>query len=144
LAIGWFIDGAYLGKVWQAAVPAGQRLSFSKLRTHLEQELADKIDDAYYLSADPDPPTAKANAFHNALAYPPPTGPGLRVKLYWLERRQLQAGPRPARPHADRDHAGLRSDPSGRAQTGGRVLRGEGARRPAQLARRERRNELRV
>src|SRR5439155_9049615 len=89
MATGWFVDGAYLGKVWQASVPAGQRLSFLKLRTHLEQELADKVDEAYYLNADPDPPTAKANAFHNALAYPPPTGPGLRVKLYWLERRQL-------------------------------------------------------
>jgi len=89
MAIGWFVDGAYLGKVWLHAAAPGQKLSYVKLRNFLEQELDDRIDEAYYLDADPDPPTARANAFHNALAYPPPTGPGLRVKLYWLVKRQL-------------------------------------------------------
>ncbi len=45
--------------------------------------------EAYYFDADPDPPSARQNAFHNSLAFPPPTGPGLRVKLYWLHRKQL-------------------------------------------------------
>jgi uncharacterized LabA/DUF88 family protein len=88
MSIGWFVDGAYLGRVWQQAVP-GQKLSYLKLRNVLEETLGDSVDEAYYLDADPDPPTAKANAFHNALAYPPPSGPGLRVKLYWLVKRQL-------------------------------------------------------
>lgn len=88
MAIGWFVDGAYLGKVWQQAAP-GQKLSYLRLRNFIEHELGDTIDEAYYLDADPDPPTAKSNAFHNALAYPPPSGPGLRVKLYWLAKRQL-------------------------------------------------------
>jgi integrase len=43
---------------------------------------------------------------------------------------------------ADRDDTALRSNPPGRAQAGRGVLRGEGARRPEQLARRE--NALRV
>ena len=88
MSIGWFVDGAYLGKVWQRCSPS-DNLNFLKLRTHIEQELADTIDEAYYLNADPDPSAARTNAFHNALAYPPPTGPGLRVKLYWLSRRPL-------------------------------------------------------
>jgi hypothetical protein len=33
--------------------------------------------------------TARTNAYHNALAYPPPGGPGLRVKLEWLKRKPL-------------------------------------------------------
>jgi len=89
MPIGWFVDGAYLGKVWQRAAAPAQRLSYLKVRNYIEQELGDKIDEAYYLDADPDPPTAKSNAFHNALAYPPPTGPGLRVKIYWLVKKQL-------------------------------------------------------
>jgi uncharacterized LabA/DUF88 family protein len=84
----WFVDGAYLFKVWQA-LQRGDRLDYLKLRTHLETTFGARIDDAYYFSADPDPPTAGVNAFHNALSYPPPTGPGLRVKLYWLQRRAL-------------------------------------------------------
>lgn len=50
---------------------------------------SERIDEAYYFDADPEPPTAKQNAFHNALAFPPPGGPGLRVKIYWLHKRSL-------------------------------------------------------
>lgn len=65
-----------------------------RLRQLLEDRFCDRkagetIDEAYYFNADPDSPSARQNAFHNALAYPPPTGPGLRVKLYWLQRRKL-------------------------------------------------------
>jgi uncharacterized LabA/DUF88 family protein len=84
----WFVDGAYLFKVWQAQ-HRRDRLDYLKLRTLLETTFQASIDEAYYFSADPDPPTAGVSAFHNALAYPPPNGPGLRVKLYWLQRRAL-------------------------------------------------------
>ena|ERR1700712_1312509 len=87
-AAAWFVDGAYLFKVWQA-LQRGDRLDYLKLRTYLETTFQTRIDDAYYFSADPDPPNAGINAFHNALSYPPPNGPGLRVKLYWLQRRPL-------------------------------------------------------
>jgi len=95
MSIGWFVDGSYLTKVWgglwgpRAVGQETPRLNYLKLRNLLESRLSDQVDEAYYLNADPDPPTAKTNAFHNALAYPPPTGPGLRVKLYWLAKRQL-------------------------------------------------------
>jgi uncharacterized LabA/DUF88 family protein len=90
----WFIDGAYLGKLWQALKLPNQKLDYLLLRRYIEQNFLDTatnetIGDAYYFSADPEPPTAKQNAFHNALAFPPPNGPGLRVKLYWLQKRQL-------------------------------------------------------
>jgi uncharacterized LabA/DUF88 family protein len=84
----WFIDGSYLSKAWQS-LDREDRLDFLKLRNHLESTYQAKIEDAYYFDADPDPPTAARNAFHSALSYPPPTGPGLRVKLYWLNRRAL-------------------------------------------------------
>ena len=60
-----------------------------RLRLHLESSFAADIDDAYYFNADPDVPLAKQNAFHSALAYRPPDGPGLRVKLYWLQKKAL-------------------------------------------------------
>jgi uncharacterized LabA/DUF88 family protein len=87
-AAAWFIDGAYLFKVWQN-LERSDRLDYSKLREYLETTFHERIEDAYYFNADPDPPNAKANAFHSALSYPPPAGPGIRVKLYWLQKRPL-------------------------------------------------------
>jgi uncharacterized LabA/DUF88 family protein len=84
----WFIDGAYVFKVWQS-LRRTDRLDYLELRRHLESTFADRIDEAYYFNADNDPPNAKANAFHSALSYPPPDGPGIRVKLYWLQKRPL-------------------------------------------------------
>jgi len=84
----WFVDGAYLFKSWQS-LHRTDKLDYLKLRGHLETTFRVRIDDAYYFNADNDPPTAKTNAFHSALMYPPPGGPGLRVKLYWLQKRPL-------------------------------------------------------
>ena len=93
MSVAWFVDGEYLGKVWQYLNRQDQ-LDYIKLRQYLEATYCDsgskeRIEDAYYFNADPDPPTARTNAYHNALAYPPPGGPGLRVKLEWLSKKQL-------------------------------------------------------
>jgi uncharacterized LabA/DUF88 family protein len=87
-AAAWFVDGAYLFKAWQA-LQRSDRLDYLKLRGYLETTFQTRIDDAYYFSAAPDAVNAGISAFHNALSYPPPNGPGLRVKLYWLQRRPL-------------------------------------------------------
>jgi uncharacterized LabA/DUF88 family protein len=89
----WFVDGEYMSKVWQH-LNRPDHLDYVKLRQYLETTYCDSaarehIEDAYYFNADPDPPTARTNAYHNALAYPPPGGPGLRVKLEWLSEKQL-------------------------------------------------------
>ncbi len=84
----WFIDGSYLYKAWQGLKRA-DKLDYLKLRGHLEAAFDERIEDAYYFNADSDPPSAKMNAFHSALSYPPPAGPGIRVKLYWLQKRPL-------------------------------------------------------
>lgn len=93
MSVAWFVDGAYLFKVW-SALGRTDHLDYLRLRQLLEERFCDPktsetIDEAYYFNADPDPPSAKQNAFHNALTYPPPGGPGLRVKLYWLQRKKL-------------------------------------------------------
>jgi uncharacterized LabA/DUF88 family protein len=84
----WFIDGSYVFKVWQSLERA-DRLDYLLLRTYLEETFGERIDDAYYFNADADPPSAKMNAFHRALSYPPPAGPGIRVKLYWLQKKAM-------------------------------------------------------
>lgn len=84
----WFVDGAYLFKAWQS-LRRSDKPDYLKLRTYLESTFDARIDDAYYFNADPDPPSAKMNAFHSALSYPPPAGPGIRVKLYWLQKKAL-------------------------------------------------------
>lgn len=84
----WFIDGAYLFKVWQR-LERTDRLDYLKLRVYLESSFGGRIEDAYYFNADSDPPATKQNAFHSALSYPPPAGPGIRVKLYWLQKKPL-------------------------------------------------------
>lgn len=81
MAIGLFIDGAYVYKVFN------DKIDFVKLRNHIETTLNDKIEEAYFFSADDDPPSAEK--LHNALAYPPPTGPGFRLKIYWLQKKKL-------------------------------------------------------
>ena len=90
--VAWFVDGSYLSKVWWG-LHGQENLDYLKLRRYLEGfvdlDAGEKLSEAYYFNADPDPPSAKQNAFHNALAYPPPTGPGLRVKLYWLQKESL-------------------------------------------------------
>jgi len=93
MSVGWFVDGSYLFKLW-GNLHRADNLDYLRLRKLLEAKFCDPqagetIDEAYYFNADPDPPTARQNAFHNALAYPPPGGPGLRVKLYWLQKKQL-------------------------------------------------------
>lgn len=82
MSIGLFIDGQYLHQAL-----GRKKINFIKLRMLVERELGDVIDEGYYFSADDDPPVAER--FHHALSYPPPTGPGLRVKVYWLQRKKL-------------------------------------------------------
>jgi len=84
----WFVDGAYLFKAWQN-LKRTDRLDYSKLRSHLESTFGTGIEEAYYFNAEADLANTKADAFHSALSYPPPDGPGLRVKLYWLQRKPL-------------------------------------------------------
>lgn len=81
MSIGVFIDGAYLSRVYPG------RLDYMTLRRMLETEIGDEVDEAYFFNADDDPP--KATKLHNKLAYPPPGGPGFRVKIYWLNRKLL-------------------------------------------------------
>ncbi len=89
----WFNDGAYIMKAWNP-LNTQSKLDYIKLRKMLETTYlsggdGEKIEDAYYFSADLDPSTSKLNSFHNALAFPPPGGPGLRVKLYWTQKKAL-------------------------------------------------------
>ena len=93
MSVAWFVDGAYLFKAW-TALNRQDYIDYLKLRQLLQLRFCDPhagevIDEAYYFNAESDPPTAKQSAFHNALAYPAPGGPGLRVKLYWLQKKKL-------------------------------------------------------
>src|SRR5688572_10430757 len=93
MSAAWFVDGEYLSKVWQK-LNRIDHLDYVKLRQYLEAKYCDlaageRIEDAYYFNANPDPPSARTNAYHNRLAYPPPGGPGLRVKLEGLSRKPL-------------------------------------------------------
>lgn len=94
MSVAWFVDGSYLFNCWFSLQRPNDNLDYLKLRNLIEAHYCDtasgeRITEAYYFDADPDPPSARQNAFHNSLAFPPPTGPGLRVKLYWLHRKQL-------------------------------------------------------
>ncbi len=81
MPIGLFIDGSYLYKTYPG------KIDYLKLRDYIERDLADTVDEGYYFNADDDPP--KATAFNNFLTLPPPHGPGLRLKIYWLQKKKL-------------------------------------------------------
>jgi uncharacterized LabA/DUF88 family protein len=83
MSIGFFVDGAYIYKAF------GGMIDYTKLRRYLETELNDSVDEAYYFNATDGDASPRVAKFHNALAFPPPHGPGLRVKLYWLQSSQL-------------------------------------------------------
>lgn len=91
MAAALFIDGAYVLKVWQA-LHRPDRIDYLKLRRELERSFlceGEVIDEGYFFNADPDPPRSSQNAFHRWLQMPQPRGPGLRVRLYWLQRKEL-------------------------------------------------------
>jgi uncharacterized LabA/DUF88 family protein len=98
MSAAWFVDGAYAYKCWQQ-LGRPDNLDYVKLRRDiLESRFVDvaggeAIDEAYHFNGALEPSTAKLDAFHNALQFPPPGGPGLRVKLYWLQE-QLQYWPK--------------------------------------------------
>ena len=93
MSVAWFVDGAYLFNIWRN-LGRPDSMDYTKLRSLLETQFCDLaqgevIDEAYYFNADPDPPSAKLNGFHNMLTQSPPRGPGLRVKVYWLQTKKL-------------------------------------------------------
>lgn len=81
MSIGVFIDAAYILRAHK------EHTNYLKLRQFIEKELDDTVDEGYFFNADTDPP--KASKLHNALTFPPPKGPGFRVKTYWLQKKQL-------------------------------------------------------
>jgi uncharacterized LabA/DUF88 family protein len=81
MPIGLFVDGQYAYKVY------GGRLDYKKLRFFIESELNDEVDEGYFFTAEDE--NRASHRLYNALSYPPPDGPGLRVKTYWIQRNQL-------------------------------------------------------
>ena len=93
MSAAWFIDAGYLSKLWQS-LGREDRLDYVRLRNVLQENYLDnkngeQIEEGYYFCADASPSSASSNPFYKMLAYPPPTGPGLRVKSYWLKKRRL-------------------------------------------------------
>lgn len=92
--VAWFVDGAYVFKCRQPQQP--DQLDYVKLRQRVEARFCgpgETIHEAFYFTADPDPPTAQRNKFHAFLSVAPPGGPGLRTKIYWLTKRVLHWPP---------------------------------------------------
>jgi len=95
MSAGWFVDGEYAFKAWQA-LQRGDRIDFVKLRQLLETNYlgdTEVIEEAYYFDAAQDPGTARQTPFHRLLTYSPPSGPGFRVKLYGLREKELRWPP---------------------------------------------------
>ena len=93
MSAAWFVDGAYASSAWQS-LGRTDRIDYVKLRrvledSYLERGKNETIEEAYYFCATSDPGHVGQNRFFNMLAFPPPTGPGLRVKPYWLTKKPL-------------------------------------------------------
>ncbi len=82
MSIALFVDGYFAYMCYQP-----RKLDFLKLRTHLEDDLDDVIDEAYYFCSEPKDDGVRR--FFNALTLPPPKGPGFRVKKYWTRDMEL-------------------------------------------------------
>lgn len=82
MSIGWFIDGAYLWKAYRDFI------DYRLLRERIEETLHDEIDEANFFNAD-NGSGCTAN-LHAALSKPAPFGPGLRVKNYTTQTKELR------------------------------------------------------
>jgi uncharacterized LabA/DUF88 family protein len=82
----WFVDGSYALNAWNS-VRANGRMDYLLLRNKIEADAKETIGDAYYFDCESDSPYAAQQAFHSFLRTPAPAGPGLRVKLYWLQTK---------------------------------------------------------
>lgn len=90
MSIGWFVDGQFVYKCWREVCPDPQDgLDYVKLRNFIESELNDDIDESYFLTAEPQEANQKQNDFHKFISHLPPTGPGLRPKVYWVQKKEL-------------------------------------------------------
>jgi len=88
-----FVDAGYINKLWMA-LNRTDYLDYLKLREHLEATYCnpaagDRILEAYYFTAKLDPGNDRMDAYLNALSYPPPVGPGFRVKVEWCVKEPL-------------------------------------------------------
>lgn len=81
MTIGIFVDAAYIWKTHK------EFTDYLKLRQFIEEELGDTVDEGYFFDVDTGP--TKASKLHNLLTFPPPKGPGFRVKTYWLQKKPL-------------------------------------------------------
>lgn len=81
MTIALFVDGAFMYRSYPGYI------DFWKLRSLLENELSDTVDEAYYFTAVEDPSRLPPSV--SSLAKPPPYGPGFRLKIYWLSRKKL-------------------------------------------------------
>lgn len=81
MSVGLFIDGAYVHKSF------ANYMDYKKLREHVENWTDDTIDEGYFFNADTG--HGRTEKLHNALSVPAPRGPGLRVKTYWSQTKQL-------------------------------------------------------
>lgn len=72
MAIGLFVDGAYLDIAWRKI--SSQRLDFARLRNMIEQHCDDRILEAYYFDSDPE---RRRDSVYRMLQQH-----GFRVKLY--------------------------------------------------------------
>ena len=94
MSAAWFVDGSYAYNCWKA-VGTRRQIDYTRLRKEIEDDADMAIGEAYYFGTDKNVSSATQNssilqnAFHRAIAIPPPDGPGLRVKLYWLQTKKL-------------------------------------------------------
>lgn len=61
MSVAWFVDGSYLFNCWSGLHRPNENLEYLKLRKLLEARYCDtasaeRITEAYYFDADPDPP----------------------------------------------------------------------------------------
>ena len=82
MATAFFVDGYFAYMSYQP-----KKLDFMKLRSILESDLRDSIDEAYYFCSEPKDEGVRR--FFNALSLPPPKGPGFRPKKYWAREIEL-------------------------------------------------------
>ncbi len=84
----WFIDGAYLYKVWQS-LKRNDRLDYLKLRQIPRAHFCRGHRRCLLLQLRSRRDEREAKRLPQCARLPPPDGPGIRVKLYWLQKRPL-------------------------------------------------------
>jgi NYN domain len=86
--VAWFVDGAYFSRCWSYADSG--KPDWLRFFDVVEGDAGEALGPAYFFDATSDPTSAASNPYYGFLQLPRPDGPGFRLVLGSVQKRELE------------------------------------------------------